>query len=90
MEMKERLLIWLKLEKDINELSQKQKEVEEGDGEYMEYLSLNGGGDPDLTYPEYCRLKEELHRLYEEENHTKESSTTKGRVDFLERLLREA
>lgn len=88
MEMKERLLIWLKLEKDINELSQKQKEVEEGDGEYMEYLSLNGGGDPDLTYPEYCRLKEEVDRLYEEENCTP-NFHPKERLDFLERLLRE-
>jgi hypothetical protein len=88
MEMKERLLIWLKLEENINELVQKQKEVEEGDAEYMEYLSLNGGGDPDLTYPEYCRLKEELDRLYEEENHTP-NSHPKERLDFLERLLRE-
>jgi hypothetical protein len=54
----------------------------------MEYLSLNGGGDPDLTYPEYCRLKEELDRLYEEENHTP-NSHPKERLDFLERLLRE-
>jgi hypothetical protein len=87
MEMKERLSLWQELEEKINELSQKQKEVEEEDAEYMEYLSLNGGGDPDLTYPEYCRLKEEMDRLYEEKNSG--SSYSRERLDFLQRLLRE-
>ena len=87
--MKQRSLSWQQLEESINELVQRQREIEEEDEEYVEYLSLNGGGEPDLAYPEYCRLKEELNGLYEEENHTKESSL-RERIDFLERLLREA
>jgi hypothetical protein len=87
--MKQRLLSWQQLEESINKLVQRQREIEEEDEEYVEYLSLNGGGEPDLVYSEYCRLKEEINGLYEEENHTKESSL-RERIDFLERLLREA